>query len=137
MIRQEAANSRLYFFHILIFRQEDSNFSKLPVFLLDNHERFFEIRLQQSLNLFYLNLDASAANHIVFSAFDANTEFLHLIIYIGFYFHYIVRYQGFGTDQRGIDEETAFFGLTDFHAIERLIPFASLIAIDSSQGDMR
>ena len=45
------------------------------------------------VSLFYLNLDTSAANHIVFSAFDAKTEFFHLIIYIGFYFHNIIRYK--------------------------------------------
>ena len=95
------------------------------------------MRLQESLHFFYLNLDTTAADNIILSAFDSETKFFHLIIYIGFYFHNIIRYQGFGTDQRGIDDETAFFGLTDFHAIKRLIPFASLSAIDSSQGDMR
>ena len=101
------------------------------------------MRLQESLHFFYLNLDTTAADYIILSALDSETKFFHLImfflliIYIGFYFHNIIRYQSFGTNQRSIDDETAFIGLTDFHAIERLIPFASLIAIDSSQGDMR
>ena len=107
------------------------------------------MRLQESLHFFYLNLDTTAADNIILSALDSETKFFHhfiffhlimffhLIIYIGFYFHNIIRYQGFGTNKRGIDDETAFFGLTDFHAIKRLIPFASLSAIDSSQGDMR
>ena len=107
------------------------------------------MRLQESLHFFYLNLDTTAADYIILSALDSETKFFHLImffllimffhliIYIGFYFHNIIRYQGFGTNQRSIDDETTFISLTDFHAIERLIPFASLIAIDSSQGDMR
>ena len=95
------------------------------------------MRLQESLHFFYLNFDTATADNIILPALDAETSFFHLIIYIRLYFHNIIRYQGFGTNQRGIDDETAFFGLTDFHAIKRLIPFASLSAIDSSQGDMR
>ena len=95
------------------------------------------MRFQEFFYFFYLYLDTTTADHIIFPALDAETSFFHLIIYIRLYFHNIIRYQGFGTDQRGIDDETAFFGLIDFHAIKRLIPFASLSAIDSSQGDMR
>ena len=107
------------------------------------------MRFQEFFYFFYLYLDTAAADYIIFSALDAETMlyhifmrfhlfiFFHLIIYIGFYFHYIIRYQGFSTNQRSIYHQTSFFGLTDLYAIERLIPFASLSAIDSSQGDMR
>ena len=95
------------------------------------------MRFQESLHFFYLYLDATTTDDIVFSALDAETEFFYLIIYIGFYLHDIIRYQGFSTNLRGINDQTAFFGLTDTDAIERLIPFACLITIDSPQGNMR
>lgn len=87
------------------------------------------MRFQEFFYFFYLYLDTATADNIILPALDAEAEL--------FYFHNIIRYQGFGTNKRGIDDETAIFGLTDFHTIKRLIPFASLCAIDSSQGDMR
>ena len=87
------------------------------------------MRLQESLHFFYLNLDTTAADNIILSAFDSETKFFHLIIYIGFYFHYIVRYQGLSTDLWSIYHQTSFLGLTDFHTIERLVPFAVMCCL--------
>ena len=100
------------------------------------------MRFQEFFYFFYLYLDTTTTDHIIFPALDAETSFFHLImifhliIYIRLYLHDIIRYQGFCTNQRSIYHQTSFIGLTDFYAIKRLIPFASLSAINSPQGDM-
>ena len=63
--------------------------------------KVFEIRLQQTLNLFYLNLDASAANHIVFLPLMRKRSFSTLYIY-GILFPLYRSLPGLCTDLRSI-----------------------------------
>ena len=95
------------------------------------------MRAQLPLHFFYLDLHATRTDDIVAPSNDAETRSLTCRSRNRGDDTQIVGHKAFGTDCRGIDNQTAVGTERHINTLKRGVPVAAFRSVEPSQGDMR
>ena len=114
---------------------EYHSLTKLFIWTLTYNKRYAHVRTQLAFEFLGLYLQSTGTDHIILSPEDAEGHTPTLPE--GRQFGDVVGDKGFGTDLRGIDDQTTFVGEGQMDRGEGRVPLRGLGTADATEGDMR
>ena len=114
---------------------EHHDLTKLLIWALTYNKRYAHVGTQLAFEFLRLYLQSTGTDHIILSPEDAEGHTPTLPE--GRQFGDVVGDKGFGTDLRGIDDQTTFVGEGQMDRGEGCVPLRGLWTTDATEGDMR